>query len=206
MTPISFPGDADLLARSLPVLAKTSVRVRYSKGTVHLRTKVRFGFEPPSPRTHDLHGWCVCSFAGRETAVLSAGPTEQRDVVWVAKMIAIRIQALLEADVATDNIVGEPWLAELYIECVANRLFHATKYSKLVLPLPVQPVCGRDVHAPGIGTDLVHHHKLLGMRVRKWPKQEPVNNREDRGVCADSQSQRQDDGPRIAVFAADLEH
>jgi len=115
-------------------------------------------------------------------------------VVWVAKMIAIRIQALLEADVATDNIVGEPWLAELYIDGVANRLFHATKYSKLVLPLPVQPVCGRDVHAPGIGTDLVHHHKLLGMRVRKWPKQEPVNNREDRGVCADSQSQRQDDG------------
>jgi hypothetical protein len=36
-------------------------------------------------------------------------------------------------------------------------------------------------------------HKLLGMRIRKWPKQEPVNNREDRGVCADSQSQRQDD-------------
>ena len=82
-------------------------------------------------------------------------------MVWVAKMIAIRIQALLEADVATDNIVGEPWLAELYIDGVANRLSHATKYSKLVLPLPVQPVCGRDVHAPGIGTDLVHHHKLL---------------------------------------------
>ena len=35
---------------------------------------------------------------------------------------------------------------------------------------------------------------LLGMRVRKWPKQESVNNREERGVCADSQSQRQDDG------------
>ena len=146
------------------------------------------------------HGHMICTdgvyaaLPGERPRFYPLAPPEQRDVVWVAKMIAIRIQALLEADVATDNTVGEPWLAELYIDGVANRLFHATKYSKLVIPLPVQPVCGRDVHAPGIGTDLVHHHKLLGMRVRKWPKQEPVNNREDRGVCADSQSQRQDDG------------
>jgi hypothetical protein len=197
--------DADLLSPVMRIFSRVvfqSLRKRASefgipRGQCGAVTFVeRFG----SALNLHPHGHMICTdgvyaaLPGERPRFYPLAPPEQRDVVWVAKMIAIRIQALLEADVATDNIVGEPWLAELYIDGVANRLFHATKYSKLVVPLPVQPVCGRHVHAPGIGTDLVHHHKLLGMRVRKWPKQEPVNNREDRGVCADSQSQRQDDG------------
>jgi hypothetical protein len=49
-------------------------------------------------------------------------PPEHRDVVWVAQTIATRIQALLEVDLATDDTVGEPWLAELYMDGVANRI------------------------------------------------------------------------------------
>ena len=33
-------------------------------------------------------------------------PPEQKDVVWVAQTIAIRIRALLEVDLALDNVAG----------------------------------------------------------------------------------------------------
>jgi hypothetical protein len=49
-------------------------------------------------------------------------PPEQKDVVWVAQTIATRIRDLLEVDLATNDTVGEPWLAELYIDGVGNKI------------------------------------------------------------------------------------
>jgi Putative transposase len=49
-------------------------------------------------------------------------PPEQKDVIWVAKTVATRIQSLLEMDLVTDNAAEEPWFAALYCDSVGNRV------------------------------------------------------------------------------------
>jgi hypothetical protein len=49
-------------------------------------------------------------------------PPEQKDVEWVVQTVATRIQDLVVVDVSTDDTVGEPWLAELYIDGVGSKI------------------------------------------------------------------------------------
>jgi hypothetical protein len=102
----------------IPTIRPCALAVRSG----HVRTKVRFGTESPSSCTHDLHRWRLCGFAGRESTLLSAVPARTQGCRVGRANDRTRIQALLEVDLAADDTVGEPWLAELYMDGVANRI------------------------------------------------------------------------------------
>ena len=86
-----------------------------------IRSCSGFSFQNTADRcAADLELSCDCGFAdaGTEESVdmlrAQCGcwrPSEAR--LWVAQTMATRIQALVEADLAADDTVGEPWLAEL---------------------------------------------------------------------------------------------
>ena len=129
--------DPDLLSRVMRIFSRVvfhSMRKRASacgipRGHAERSRSYKGSVRPESPSscTHDLHRWRLCGFAGRESTLLSAVSARTQDVVWVAQTIATRIQALLEVDLAADDTVGEPWLAELYMDGVANRIRTGTR-------------------------------------------------------------------------------
>jgi len=125
--------DADLLSRVMGIFSRVvfqSLRIRASecgipRGQCGAVTFVqRFG----SALNLHPHGHMICTdgvyaaLPGESPRFYPLAPPGQKDIVWVAQTIATRIQHALEADLATDDTVGEPWLAELYIDGVGNKI------------------------------------------------------------------------------------
>jgi hypothetical protein len=87
------------------------------------------------------------------------------------------------------------------------------------LALPIEPVGGRDdvaapAHDGGPGGEIfIDRQEPLAVRVRKRPKQELIDDREDRGVAADTKCQREHDrdrepraSPEAASHMSDIPH
>ena len=77
-------------------------------------------------------------------------------------------------------------------------------FERSVVALPIEPGRRRDRVVTVAAPRLVHHDQVFAVGIRQRPQQQLIDDGEDRGVGADAEREREDDGKREAGAAPQI--